>query len=88
MTSIIPDVNPTTYRQAVNTSLKEQWTSAMNDEINALKKNKSFDMVNKLIGQNIVGSKWVFKNKKNADGTLERFRARARLHRDFLKPLV
>jgi len=49
----------------------------MNDVINALKKNKTFDVVNKPIGRNIVGSKWVFKNKKNADGTLERFRARA-----------
>jgi len=49
----------------------------MNDEINALKKNKTFDVVNKPIGRNIVGSKWVFKTKKNAGGTLGRFRARA-----------
>jgi len=49
----------------------------MNDKINALKNNKTFDVVNKAIGQNIVSSKWVFKVKRNADGTLERFRARA-----------
>jgi len=49
----------------------------MNHEINALKNNNTFDVVNKPIGRNIVGSKWVFKTKKNADGTLERFRARA-----------
>jgi len=49
----------------------------MIDEINALKKNKTFDVVNKPIGRNIVSSKWVFKPKRNADGTLERFRARA-----------
>jgi len=76
-TSEIPDEDPTTYRQAVNSSLKGEWTSAMNDEIIALKKNNTFDVVNKPIGPNIVGSKWVFKTKKNADGTLERFRARA-----------
>jgi len=70
-TKEMPDEDPTTYRQAVNSSLKERWTSAMDDEINALKKN------NKPTGRNIVGSKWVFKTKKNADGTLERFRARA-----------
>jgi len=45
----------------------------MNDEIIALKKNNTFDVVNKPIGGNIVGSMWVFKTKKNADGTLERF---------------
>jgi len=49
----------------------------MNDEIIALKKNKTFDIVSKPIGRNIVRSKWVFNTKKNADGTLERFRARA-----------
>jgi len=50
---------------------------AIDDEINALKKNKIFDGVIKPIGWNIVGSKWIFKTKKNADGTLERFRSRA-----------
>ena len=50
---------------------------AMDNEINALKKNNIFDFVDKPIGRNIVGSKWVFKTKKNADGTLERFGARA-----------
>ena len=55
----------------------EEWTLAMNDEINALKKNKTSEVVDKPIGRNIVGSKWVFKPKWNADGTLERYRARA-----------
>jgi len=45
----------------------------MNNEINALKKNKTFDVVNKRIGRNIVSCNWVFKTKKNADSTLERF---------------
>jgi len=76
-TSEIPDEDPTTYREAVNSSLKGEWTSAINDEIIALKKNKTLDVVNKPIRWNIVGSKWVFKTKKNADGTLERFQARA-----------
>jgi len=76
-TSEIPDENSTTYRKAGNSSLKGEWTSAMNDEIIALKKNKTCDVVNKPRGRNIVGSKWVFKIEKNADGTLERFRARA-----------
>jgi len=76
-TSEIPEADPTTYRHAVNSSLKGEWTSAMNDEIIVLKMNNTFDVVNKPIGQNIVGCKSVFKTKKNADGTLERFRARA-----------
>jgi len=56
-TSEIPDEDPTTHRQALNGSLKGEWTSAMNDEIIVLKKNKTFDVVNKPIGRNILGSK-------------------------------
>jgi len=67
----MPDEDPTTYRQAVNSGLKERWTSAMDDEINGLKKNNTFDVVDKPTGRNIVGSKWVLKTKKNADSTLE-----------------
>jgi len=72
-TKEMPNEDPTTYRPAVNSSLKERWTSAMDDEINALKKNNTFDVGDKPTGWNIVGSKWVFKTKKNADSTLERF---------------
>jgi len=70
-TEEMPDEDPTTYRQAVNSSLKERWTSAMDDEINGLKKNNTFDVVDKPTGRNMVGSKWVLKTKKYADSTLE-----------------
>jgi len=76
-TSEISDENPTIYSQAVNSLRKGEQTSAMNDEINALKKNNTFDVVNKPIGRNIVGSKWVFKTKKNTEGTLEKWLGRA-----------
>ena len=69
--SKISDKDSTTYNQAIKSSLKEQWTFAMDHKINALKKNKTFEVIDKRIGRNIVGSKWVFKTKKNADGTLE-----------------
>ena len=48
----------------------------MDNEINAVMKNKTFVVIDKPTGRNIVGSKWVFKTKKNADCSLERFRAR------------
>jgi len=76
-TKEMPDEDPTTYRQAVNSSLKEPWTSAMDNEINVLKKNNTLDVVDKPTGRNIVENKWVFKSKTNADHTWERFRAPA-----------
>ena len=73
--SDMPDEDPTTYRklEAVESWHSKKWTWAMKDEINALKKNKSFEVLDKPIGRNIVGSKWVFKTKRNADSTLERY---------------
>ena len=57
----------------------------MDHEINALMKNKSFKVINKPIGRNIVESKWLFRIKTNADSTLGRFRERGVLA-GFLKP--
>jgi len=55
--SELPNEDPTTYHQAVNSSLKEQWTSAMNDEIIALEKNNTFDVIDKPIGRKLIDSK-------------------------------
>ena len=35
----------------------------MNDEIKALEKNNTFDVVDKPIGRKLIDSKWVFKTK-------------------------
>jgi len=84
--SEIPDENLTTHQQAVNSLLKEEWIYGIKDEIIELKKNKSFYIVSKPIGWKIVGTKWVFKTQKNADGTLER--EQKLLRKDFLKLLA
>ena len=42
----------------------------MDDEINALKMNKTFEVIEKPIARNIVGIKGVFKTKQNAVGTV------------------
>ena len=55
--SEILDEDPTTYNQAIKSSLKDKWILAMDDEINALKKNQTFEVIDKPIGRNIVGSK-------------------------------
>ena len=38
--------------------------------------NHTWDLVELPEGKNVVGSRWVFKVKHNADGTVERFKAR------------
>lgn len=52
------------------------WRQAMLEELDALEKNKTWILVPRKSYMNIVGSKWVFKTKLNANGTLERLKAR------------
>jgi hypothetical protein len=48
----------------------------MEEEYGALLSNNTWDLVARPPGTNIVSGKWIFKHKFNADGTLERYKAR------------
>ena len=52
-----------------------QWTNADRDEIDSINKNRTWDLVDKPSGVKIIGLKWVFKVKRNADGTINKFKA-------------
>eukprot|EP00253_Pinus_taeda_P003948 PITA_03948 len=48
----------------------------MVDEIASLHKNEAWDLVELLAGRKTIGFKWVFKKKTNAEGTVEKYKAR------------
>jgi len=50
--------------------------AAMEDELASMKKNGVWDLVDLPAGCKTVGCKWVFKTKRNANGEVERYRAR------------
>lgn len=52
------------------------WIQAMTEEMNALKKNDTWEVVTLPKGKQPVGYKWVCTLKYKADGTLERYKAR------------
>ena len=54
----------------------ENWRQAMNAEIEALQKNKTWEMVDLPIKKKTVGCKWVYTIKYRADETLERYKVR------------
>ncbi|XP_059669545.1 uncharacterized protein LOC132314739 [Cornus florida] len=53
-----------------------QWRDAMTEELQALEKNQTWDMVPLPIGRKAVGCRWVFTVKHNPDGSVARYKAR------------
>jgi histone deacetylase 1/2 len=48
----------------------------MNEEFNALMQNKTWRLVPQRQGTNIVDCRWIYKIKRKADGTIDRYKAR------------
>ena len=68
---------PSTYAEAVSSNESAQWCVAMNEEIESLQKNQTWELVEPLKNRRIVGCKWVFKRKPGIPGVEEaRFKAR------------
>nr|XP_011470560.1 PREDICTED: uncharacterized protein LOC101303284 [Fragaria vesca subsp. vesca] len=53
-----------------------KWTQAMNEELEALQINSTWDIVPKPAGKKTVGCRWVFTVKLKADGSIDRYKAR------------
>ncbi|OMO54865.1 Integrase, catalytic core [Corchorus capsularis] len=53
-----------------------KWKAAMNEEMNSLQKNQTWEIVECPPGKKPVGCRWVYTVKHKADGTVERFKAR------------
>lgn len=54
----------------------KKWIEAMDEEMNAIKRNKTWDLVELPKGKEVIGVKWVYKTKCNAEGKIERHKAR------------
>ncbi|EPS67678.1 hypothetical protein M569_07096 [Genlisea aurea] len=66
-------VEPRTVREALT---HVGWKKAMDEELEALHKNDTWDLVPKDGIRHVIGCKWVYKAKLNPDGTLNRLKAR------------
>ena len=55
---------------------QESWVEAMNEEIEQTEKNKTWTLVLRPKNKNVIGTKWVFRNKLNEDGKVCRNKER------------
>ncbi|CAL8148575.1 unnamed protein product [Prunus armeniaca] len=64
---------PTELQDALS---NPKWMDAMNVEMDALNKNKTWDLVPLPRGKKAVGCRWVFTLKHKADGSINHYKAR------------
>ena len=66
------DKEPSNYEEAIE---KKEWKDAMIEEYQSIMKNDVWDVVLRPEGKSVVTSKWIYKIKHAADGSIEKYKA-------------
>lgn len=53
-----------------------KWKKAMQEELSMIEKNQTWELVERPEGRKVIGVKWVFKTKFNADCSINKYKAR------------
>ena len=69
-------VEPQTLDEALNGPQSTQWRAAMAEELQSLLSSNTWDLVSLPVGAKAVPVKWVFKIKRDQNGSVTRFKAR------------
>lgn len=70
------DGEPSTFHEATRSPDVSLWMAAMQEELEALHKNKTWELVELPQGRKAIGNKWVYKIKRDGNDQVERYRAR------------
>ena len=71
------DLSPSPIPKNPKLALSDlHWKSAMQEEFDALIKNKTWDLVPRPCDVNIIRSMWIFRHKKKSNGSFECYKAR------------
>lgn len=71
--ALFSDCDPTIYEEAMK---EKKWEKAMDNEIAAIEKNDTWELVDLPPGQKSIGVKWVYKTKINEKGEIDKHKAR------------
>lgn len=73
LSSFLAIQEPRTFAEATQ---HPEWIDAMQQEINALEDNQTWELVSLPTGKQPIGSKWVYKVKLKANGEIDKYKAR------------
>ncbi|GKA56677.1 retrotransposon protein, putative, ty1-copia subclass [Tanacetum coccineum] len=66
---------PTNYKATLLDPKSDKWLNAMNVEMQSMKDNKVWDLIDLSSNGKTVGSKWLFKKKTDMDGVVHTYKA-------------
>ena len=67
---------PPDYQSAMASEDCAQWQEAVKEEMDDLEKTETWDIILREPRMNVVRNKWVFRIKRKADGSVDRYKAR------------
>ena len=71
--ALLPTIETKNFTEA---HTDESWAKAMSDELSQIKKSGAWELIPRPKDKNIIGTKWVFKNKMNEEGKIVKNKAR------------
>ena len=74
--NLLQEDEPSTYEEAINGKHKEEWKKAIQSELTSLEENGTWELTSLPEGAKAIPNKWVFRIKRNADGSVDKFKAR------------
>ena len=72
MTKLV-EIEPHSFEEVVE---KLVWVNEMVEEYESIMKNSVWEVVLRPKGKSVVGSRWIYKVKQAADGSVEKYKAR------------
>jgi hypothetical protein len=73
MVTSITDAEPTTFAEVFD---QQVWREAMLEEYDSIMRNDVWEVVSRPMGKSIVTSRWLYKTKYDANGSIEKHKAR------------
>ncbi|KAK9122098.1 hypothetical protein Syun_019715 [Stephania yunnanensis] len=70
---IVAVLEPADFWEAEN---DPKWIAAMEEELNMIEKNQTWEIVKRPADRKVIGVKWVFRTKLNANGSINKHKAR------------
>ena len=70
------DEDPVKVSDALSRNDANEWKLAMQDEYRSLQDNKTWDVVPRPKDHNVIDTKWLFKIKRNPDGSINKCKVR------------